>query len=164
MLLAELSYPCFKLKRMKGRYNSFSTVPTLYNSSNSFPIFCSMCFSLGLLKNGRNISRKRPGLWKMSLVGRLVKVSTTLDDGCLLQVVSFVPKFGKIRQVLLLLFILGVLDMSRPLVSSSIKSFLTYGLVFLANNKKYAITFTCVKFCDTVCNIVFKCVRRPLPI
>lgn len=60
----------------------------------TYPTFFFFAY-LDLLKSGRSILKKRRESWRMFPVGKLVKVFTTLGNGCLQQLESFVLMSGK---------------------------------------------------------------------
>jgi len=91
MLLEGQYFPCFKLKRMKGKTFDFSLW---------FPLSMMSTFSVyppDLSKSGRSTWKRKPGSWKMCQDGRSARASTTLADGCRQQPVNSARMFGDDR-------------------------------------------------------------------
>lgn len=97
----------FKLRKMKGKMDdvvlaAFNLPVTLVKTIgfldsfdkiwHRFPTLCA--HFLDLSKSGRATLNTRLKLWRMYLVGKLVKASTTQGNGCLQQPVSYDPMSG----------------------------------------------------------------------
>ena len=81
-------FPCFKLKRMKGKISQFSpSVAYCHRPSYSYIVGVSYRFFWGTWK-------RRPGSWSMCQDGRSARTSTPLADGCLRQPVNLALTFG----------------------------------------------------------------------
>lgn len=87
---------CFKPRKMKGKMNDFlCRLPSIFDGFKKVLHHFLVCSHFpDLSKSGRVTSNMRLKLWRMCLVGKLVKVFTTLENGCLQQPVSYDPKSG----------------------------------------------------------------------